>query len=623
MTHQSAYDVVFTFGKYKGSSIGYVADQFPRYLVWLRDSSLPEVWRTAADLTIQGKSLEKLKLPKIRRVVASTSQKGSQAAGIVIKDKKTAAVKFPYDVEILNRIKAEIDGRTWNQKARCWEFPIVHLPKVVNIFGGIDKLKTSPKVQKAYLREIQRRKDLDEIRNRDDTEINVSGLKLPLYPFQNVGVEFVIRAGGRAMIADQMGLGKTVQAIGFALKEKCKTLIVCPKSITLQWADEIKKFTGKNTTIWTTQTTEGHGNNQFHVINYDAVRKRFDELKKIKWDLLVCDEATNLKNRRTLRAKSLLGSWKERRKYPGIKTKYVLFLTGTPVLNRPVEAYHLLSFLDSQRFKNFYHFIGRYGGWMGEEPKNLKELHERTKDVIIRRLRKKVQPELPGKQRNDILIQLDKNERKGYDELLQDLFRTWHFNGKATVSTMPTIQGFLSEKKLGRLREIIDEFLDNDRSILIFSIYIDPLKKLKEEYGDQAELLYGDTSAKERRAIIKRLQEGKSKVALFGLHSGGMGLDGLQYMMDTVIFLNMDWVPGIHEQAEDRTDRIGQTEKVQVFYMICNDTIDGDMRKLLDEKQKVIDTIADGKLLSLERERSTFKEFVKRLSAKHGEDFLS
>ena len=450
-----------------------------------------------------------------------------------------------------------------------------------------------------------------------------SYLKKPLYDFQKVGIEFVDRAGGRAMIADQMGLGKTCQAIGFAELKKAKTLIVCPKSITLQWAEEIKKFTGKNTTIWTTQTVEGHGNNQFHVINYEAVQKQFTKLKKINWDLLVCDEATNLKNRRTLRAKSLLGSWKERRKYPGIKTPNVLFLTGTPILNRPVEAYHLLNFLDPQRFKNFYHFTNRYGGWMGGAPKNLQELHERTKDVVIRRLRSKVQTELPGKQRNDIFIQLDTDERAEYDDLLQDLFRTWHFNGKATVSTMPQIQGFLSDKKLDRLREIIDEFLDNDRSILIFSVYINPLKKLKEEYGDDAELLYGDVSAKERRAIVKRLQNKESKIGLFGLHSGGMGLDGLQYVMDTVIFLNMDWVPGVHEQAEDRTDRIGQTEKVQVFYMICNDTIDEDMRELLDEKQKVVDTVADGKLLSLERERSTFKEFVQRLSAKHGEDFFN
>jgi SNF2 family DNA or RNA helicase len=318
-----------------------------------------------------------------------------------------------------------------------------------------------------------------------------------------------------------------------------------------------------------------------------------------------------------------LGWYKEKRKYPGIKTKYILFLTGTPILNRPIEAYYLLNVLDPQRFNNFYHFTRRYGGWKGDAPRNLKELHERTKDVVIRRLRKNVMAELPGKQRNDLYIRMDKDERSAYDDLLNELFRGWRFQGKATVSTMPKIQGFLTEMKLPRVQEIIDEYLDNDRSILIFSVYIDPLKKLKEKYGDQAELFYGATSAMERRAIIKRLREGKSKVGLFGLAAGGMAVDGLQYIMDTVIFLNQDWVPGVHEQAEDRTDRIGQTEKVQVFYMLCENTIDEDMRILLAEKQKVIDTVADGELISLARSKSTFKAFVRRLSLQMGEDFTS
>jgi len=620
MTHQSAYQIVFTFGKHKGSSLGYIADTNSNYLEWLKGSELPELWRIAAERTLAGESVGDLNLPRTRMRYGNRSQNSSQSAGLVVKDKKTAAVKFPYDEEILNRIRGEIDGRTWNADAKCWEFPIVHLPKVVSIFGGLDNLKVTDSVKKAYHRELKRRADLDEIRARFESDLHIS-TKIPFYPFQKVGVEFALRAGGRAMIADAMGLGKTVQAIGFALHEQAKTLIVCPKSVTLQWAEEIKKFTGKNSTIWTTQKIEGHGNNQFHIINYDAVRKQLKKLLAINWDLLVCDEATNLKNRRTLRSKSVLGAWKERRKYPGIKTKYVLFLTGTPILNRPIEAYYLLSFLDPQRFNNFYHFVGRYGGWKFEEPKNLEELHERTKDVVIRRLKKQVLPELPDKQRNDLFIELDKDERQDYNDLLDELFRTWHFNGKATVSTMPKIQGFLSNKKLERAKEIIDEFLDADRAILIFSIYIDPLKQLKEHYGDQAELLYGQTSAKERRAIVQRMVNGESKVGLVGLHAGGMGLDGLQHVIDTVIFLNQDWVPGIHEQAEDRTHRIGQKEKVQIFYLLCDDTIDEDMRVLLAEKQKVIDTVADGKLVSAARSRSTFKEFVQRLSVKHGEDF--
>lgn len=624
MAHESAYKVAITWGKHKGSSLGYVRDTDPGYLDWLIGSDdIPMLWREVAATALLDKSVDHFTgLPRFSYAPKSRTNNTKGQAAIILLNSKTAAIRFPWNEEALRRLKSEVDGRAWNPDTKSWEFPTVQLPKVVRIFGGLNSVKMTDDAKEALKEELIRRKELDEIRVKDDTDLDVS-TKIPLYPFQKVGVEFVSRAGGRALIADAMGLGKTAQAIGFAIENRCKTLVVCPKSVVIQWAEEIKKFAGKETTIWTTQDKKGHGNNQFHVINYDAVRKQLKNLLKYNFDLLVCDEATNLKNRKTLRAKSIMGAWKERKKYPGIKSKYVLFLTGTPVLNRPIEAYYLLNFLDKERFKNFMHFVRRYGGWKGDAPRNLDELHDRTKDLVIRRLKRDVYAELPDKQRNDLFIELDDNEMTEYHKLLDELFTKWKFDGKATVSTMPKIQGFLTEKKLPRVREIIDEFLENDRSILIFSIYIDPLKKLKEHYGDDAEILYGDTPTAERKAIVDRLASGESKIGCFGLKSGGMGLDGLQHKIDTVIFLNMDWVPSNHEQAEDRTHRIGQKEKVQVFYLIVEDSLDIDMRDILTEKQKIVDTIVDGQLLNAARSKSYFKEFVNRLSSKYGKDFVA
>lgn len=618
MAHPTAYAVVFTWGKHKGSSLGYVRDTDPQYLQWLKDSSLPEVWKQAAAKSLAEEPIDGLNLPKLVVKSQNIVQNGPQSIGIVLVSKQTAAVRFPYHSEYVNRIKSEIDGRKWEPELKAWLFPTVHLPKVVGIFGGIEKVKMAPDARRQWETETKRRQDLDEIRVKTDTQFEIPGLRLSLYPFQRVAVEFIHRASGRCLVADACGLGKTVEAIAYAHLHSLKTLIVCPKSVTLQWREEIEKFTGKASTIWTAKTIDGHGNNRFQIVNYDAVPKQLNRLLEKQFDLLVCDEATYLKNRRTLRAKAVLGAWKERKKYPGIKTKHILFLTATPVLNRPIEAYYLLNVIDSQRFNNFYHFTQRYGGWKWDEPRNLEELHERTKDIVIRRLKKEVYAELPEKQRNDLFIPLEPHERQEYTDLLHELFRTWKFQGKATVATMPKIQGFLTEKKLARAKELIDELLEeSDRSVLVFSIYIDPLKKLAKYYGSKAELLYGDTSAKERRAIVKRLAERKSRVGCVGLHSGGMGLDGLQESVDTVLFLNLDWVPAIHEQAEDRTHRIGQKKKVQVYYLCCTDTIDDDMRSILSEKQKVVDTVTDGKLLNTARNKSYFKEFVARLGNKY------
>jgi SWI/SNF-related matrix-associated actin-dependent regulator 1 of chromatin subfamily A len=360
-------------------------------------------------------------------------------------------------------------------------------------------------------------------------------------------------------------------------------------------------------------------NNQFHIVHYDAVAKVAAELRKQEFDLLVCDEATYLKNRQTIRAKSVLGSYKERRKYPGIKTKYCLFLTGTPVMSRPIEAFALLNFLDKERFNNFFHFTQRYGGWKGDAPRNLQDLHDRTKDLVIRRKKEQILTELPAKQRNDLYVELTKDEQKQYKELLREVFGKWKVE-KPSIGHMPKLQAFLIEKKMPRLVEMIDEFLDNDKPILIFSNYIAPLKFLEEHYGDKSAILTGEMNSKERQKSIDRLTNGEAKVGLFSLMAAGMGIDGLQKQIDTVVFLNCDWVPANHEQAEDRTHRIGQKSQVQVYYMLCADTIDEYMRDILKEKQQVADLVVDGALVTPERSKSYFKEFVSKISQVYKED---
>ena len=125
----------------------------------------------------------------------------------------------------------------------------------------------------------------------------------------------------------------------------------------------------------------------------------------------------------------------------------------------------------------------------------------------------------------------------------------------------------------------------------------------------------------DRQESIDRLTRGEAKVGLFSLRAAGMGIDGLQKVIDTVVFLDMDWVPANHEQAEDRTHRIGQTNQVQAYYMICDNTIDEYMRDLLKEKQEIADMIVDGALVTPDRNKSMFKEFVRRINSAYKQEF--
>lgn len=450
---------------------------------------------------------------------------------------------------------------------------------------------------------------------------NTGILKLPLYNYQTIGVKFIDRAGGRCLIADAPGLGKTVQAIAYAQLHDLKTIIVCPLSVVLNWKKEVKKFLGKDATIWDSKGRTGKPSNQFHIVHYDAVGKIAPQLREMGFDLLVCDEATYLKNRQTIRTKSVLGSWKERRKYPGIKTKYCIFLTGTPVMSRPIEAFSLLNFIDKERFNNFYHFTERYGGWKGAPPMNLKDLHDRTKDVVIRRKKTEVLKELPSKQRNELYVQLNKDERKDYEELLMEMFGKWKLEGNPSVKHTPKLQGFLNEKKLPRLIEMIDEFLDNERPLLIFCCYLPPLHTLHEKYKDDSVIYYGEMKKEERQAAIDELVNGKKKIGLFSLKAGGMGIDGLQHVISDVVFIDIDYVPATHEQGEDRTHRIGQNKQVSIYYMLCEQTTDEIKRDILREKENIASQIVDGQELDITVNKSFFKEFVKKLNSQYNTYF--
>jgi SWI/SNF-related matrix-associated actin-dependent regulator 1 of chromatin subfamily A len=619
--HPSYEQVIFTWGKHKGNSLASVYRTDYSYITWIAGmDKLPPAWVAAAKKVLRGEDISDISLPRAKAVEKHQDIKEPVNGPIHVdlKDKKTACIVMPYNKTLVEQFKYEIDGRKWNGDEKHWEFPAVHLPKLVKIFSHAT---LSPAAKKLLEELYGRREDLDEIRDLHDTDFNIPGLKLNLFSYQKIGVQFIDRAGGRCLIADAPGLGKTSQSIAYAQLHNLKTLVVCPLSVVVNWQREVKKFTGKESTIWDAKGYAGDINNQVHITHYDAVGKIFKSLREQKFDLLICDEATYLKNRQTIRAKSILGSWKERRKYPGIKTKYVIFLTGTPVMSRPIEAFSLLNFLDKERFSNFYHFTQRYGGWKGDAPRNLRDLHDRTKDLVIRRTKEQVLKELPPKQRNDLYVELSSDERKEYNKLLKELFGKWREAGRPSVQHMPKLQGFLIDKKIPRLIEMIDEYLDNDKPILIFSCYIAPLQRLLEHYGDKAAILTGSMKKEDRQVSIDRLSKGQAKIGLFSLRAAGMGIDGLQHVIDTVVFTDMGWLPAEHEQAEDRTHRIGQTHQVQSYYMICDGTIDEHMRDILKEKQAVADMIVDGALITPERNKSMFKEFVRRINIDTKQNF--
>jgi SWI/SNF-related matrix-associated actin-dependent regulator 1 of chromatin subfamily A len=603
--HPSAYNVFFSFGKFNGRSLGEVCNSNRSYLEWMAGADgLPKIWKERCAKVLLGEAIE-ADGPENPNAVPTGAQ------FVALKNGKIA-VTFDFDKSVIARFKDTIDAKKWNKDDpanKYWEVAAEQLPKLVEFFGGPKNIVADDESKRRYKKEIERRADLDVIRAKEDSDI-VIPTKLELYPYQKVGVEFVDRAAGRALIADQMGLGKTAEAIGYAVYKNLKTLIICPKSVKLNWVREILQFAGKSTCVWSTQGKEGRTNAQFHVVNYDSVAKLFPKLKALEFDLLVCDEATALKNYRTERTKTIFGNWKQRKKYPGFKTKHVILLTGTPILNRTMEAFTLLSFLDKNRFNNPLHFKLRYDG------QNLDELYDRTKDLVIRRLKSQVANEIPPKQRFDLVVELTDAENKAYMKHLGELFKKWRISGRPSASQMPALRNFLFELKYPRIIEFTDEMLDSGRPVLIFTIHQEHAYRIAKHYQGLSGVITGNENIKERQRVIDSLKAGESKVGVFTIGAGGMGIDGLQHTMDAVLFVDRAWVPALHEQAEDRVHRKGQSGQVQVWYMTAQGTYDEDMAEVLLEKQKIIEKAVDGKEFDVVQNKSMFKEVLRRISQK-------
>jgi SWI/SNF-related matrix-associated actin-dependent regulator 1 of chromatin subfamily A len=626
--HPSAYRYVLTFGTQIGKSLGEIAERRPDYLEWLSGAeSMPMNWRVAAAKVMMGESVDTLGLPT--RVIPAPNTTKLEMF-VVDPAKEKVLLRFPKNDKVKDALKETVDGVFWNQDEFWWEFPREQVVKAVEFFGGTSKVYADTTVRQWYTEEKRRKAKLDEIRVKQDADIDIPGLIVNLRPFQKVAVVYGIESGNRWMDADAMGLGKTPTGLAWALVVGGLTLIVTTASTTLQWIAQAKKFTGKKATLWTTKGREDVGKTQFHVIGYDAVAKNIQALRKMGFNNLICDEATKLKSYKTVRYKALFGvrsrSAIEQSDWPGLDIPNVVLLTGTPLLNRPIELFTLLSILDRKRFNNPKHFLNRYGGSGGYgEARNLGELYQRATELMIRRTKKIVADELPGKEREPVILGLEEAEKRAYDKHVDQLFRQWRVNGRPSAAQMPAIRNYLFDIKFPRLIEMVEESLANDNAILVFTIHRPHAEKIAAHFGANARMIHGGVPIKKREQQKQDVIAGKAKVMVMTIGAGGMGIDGLQEVISDAIFVDRWWVPGDHEQAEDRIYRIGQKNPTMHYYLTVEGTVDEDMAAVLAEKQRIIDEAVEGKRpddreVAEARSGSIFSEVVRRMAASRKED---
>ena len=448
-----------------------------------------------------------------------------------------------------------------------------------------------------------------------------SPIKVELYPYQKAGIDFALFLKA-AIIADDMGLGKTIQAIGTAiLKKKIfdfrKTLVVCPASLKEQWKKEIEKFSDEKAIVIEGFPDEREKQYQdrehfFFIINYETILRDHLALNKAGFDFLILDEAQRIKNFETKTAMSI------RR----LQFKHVLIITGTPIENRLIDIFSLVSAINPYFFGPLWEFSYQHCLFDPEKHNkingyyNLQSLNKRLEPILIRREKRNVLDQLPDIQQINVPINLSPLQAdyhasyvRGIANIIRKKFLTPYDLQKLQLllasmrmvcdSTYLIDEGTNESPKLEELKYILLEKLDvthSDQKIIIFSEWVKVHKLigqiLRENNIGFAEL-NGSVPVKLRGELIKKFETNPYCKIFLSTEAGGSGLN-LQ-VADTLINFELPWNPAKKNQRIGRIDRLGQkSNKLTIFNFITRNSIEQQIASGLLVKQNLFDGVLDG-----------------------------
>lgn len=506
-------------------------------------------------------------------------------------------VSFPFDKDLIEKVRT-LSERRYMPDGKYW----------VCKFGleNIEKLKLwgfglSQSLQSVLDRSI--------VSIQDVKPINVPGLRKELFGFQKSGVSFIEAKDGRALVADEMGLGKTVQALAWLQlhPELRPAIVVVPASLKLNWKQETLAWLTNPDVEVLSGTKPYRVTGKIIIVNYDILTHWVTYLMSLHTQVLIMDEIHSIKNSGTKRTKAVKQLAK------GIH--HIIGLSGTPIVNRPIEMFNALTLIDSTAIPNFREYTRRYCGahyngfgWDFTGATNTDELHKRLVDTImIRRKKTDVLTDLPDKLKAFVPMEL-KNQDE-YDNAEAD-FISYLSRTKGTAAAerasnaqaLAEIEGLKQIAVAGKLDQCVDwieEFLETDQKLVVFAVHKSAIDALTDKFGDKAVKIDGSVSMAQRNIAVDRFQNDPS-VRLFvgNIQAAGVGLT--LTAASNVAFIELPWTPGALVQAEDRCHRIGQKDSVTIHFLLAAGTIEEKIAKLLDKKRVVLDAILDGEKTSQE-----------------------
>ncbi|AKE41329.1 SNF2 family DNA/RNA helicase [Corynebacterium kutscheri] len=408
---------------------------------------------------------------------------------------------------------------------------------------------------------------LEQIRNLVLDQSLLNGLHLRGY--QSFGTKFAL-VQRKVIIGDEMGLGKTVQAIAAAAhihaqnKQPIHTAVVVPASLIMNWKRELEKFS-------TLHIFVGHGIDKevavqawrarggVIIVTYDGART----MDLGHCDMVIVDEAHMIKNPAAQRSQAVAALIKE--------AEYAILMSGTPMENQVYEFANLVKYLDSEL------------GTLKKGVIRPTEFRARIAPLYLRRNQADVLDELPEKVEHIEWIELSSEDQKEYTKAIAE--GSWMRARRATLyAPNPGCA------KIERIREIIDEALEENRNVLIFSYFRDSILRLAQEFGSHVVgVISGEVSPIMRQKYVDALGE-SGKILIAQIGAGGVGLNIQK--ASVVILVETQVKPTIEDQAIARAHRLGQMSVVNVYRIIGDETIDERLYERNVEKRKLFDAYA-------------------------------
>jgi SNF2 family DNA or RNA helicase len=379
-----------------------------------------------------------------------------------------------------------------------------------------------------------------------------------------------------------------------------KILIICPASLKINWEREIRNYTDRS--VYICEGKNFSTEHDFVIVNYDIIKNFYDlkdkensPITKGNFDLVIIDEAHYISNPQAQRTKLINSFVKD--------VEYLWLLTGTPMTSRPINYYNLLNLIESPVAQNWMAYVIRYcqgyqfkaGNrkvWNVNGASNLEELRDRTSRQVLRRLKEDVL-DLPEKIITPIYLRL---KSKMYEELMGEYYE-W-YNKHPDESRSLTVQfnklmkvrQVIAEEKILNTIEVVENILELNKKVIIFTNFTDTLHKIHSHFGKKAVYLDGTCSKVQRQYAVDQFQDNdKIKVFVGNLQAAGVGIT--LTAGEAVIFNDLSFVPAHHQQAEDRAYRYGQKNCVSVYYPLFDNTIEGVIYDMLINKKNVIDTV--------------------------------